>query len=51
MELGNTKSKFEILNKQFNEILKTESEVHKFHKLTIQTVELEEKLRIMSNSN
>ncbi|CAD8114687.1 unnamed protein product [Paramecium sonneborni] len=51
MELGNTKSKFEILNKQFNEILKTEHEVHKFHKLTIQTVELEEKVRILSNTN
>ncbi|CAD8147620.1 unnamed protein product [Paramecium pentaurelia] len=51
MELGNTKSKFEILNKQINEILKTENDVHKFHKLTIQTVELEEKLRILSNSN
>ncbi|CAK70531.1 unnamed protein product (macronuclear) [Paramecium tetraurelia] len=51
LELGNTKSKFEILNKQINEILKTENDVHKFHKLTIQTVELEEKLRILSNCN
>ncbi|CAD8180830.1 unnamed protein product [Paramecium pentaurelia] len=44
-ELSATKLKFEFLNKQFNEILKTESDVNKFKKLTVQTIQLEEQLR------
>ncbi|CAD8066352.1 unnamed protein product [Paramecium primaurelia] len=50
-ELCTTKLKFEFLNKQFNEILKTESDVNKFQKLTVQTIELEEQLRQFQNSH
>ncbi|CAD8195219.1 unnamed protein product [Paramecium octaurelia] len=50
-ELCTTKLKFEFLNKQFNEILRTESDVNKFQKLTVQTIELEEQLRQFQNSH
>ncbi|CAK59118.1 unnamed protein product (macronuclear) [Paramecium tetraurelia] len=50
-ELCVTKLKFEFLSKQFNQILKTDSEVNKFQKLTVQTIQLEEQLRQFTYSH